>query len=201
MNRNNQSAFTLIEILIALAIFSILSVVMSLGLQSILRTYDRLKIRSAQFSALEIALTLMQRDVSQVVPRLVMTQDDQPQAALWGSTTQLSMTIGGFANPNSVEQRSTLQRISYQYEGGELLRITAPVLDTVKQTEFVKKSILSHVTAFKFSYLDIHNSVRSFWPLIATQYVFLPKAVQVTMKIQGLGSVSRLFIVPGGSYD
>ena len=200
MRKNKQLAFTLIEILIALSIFAILSVVMSLGLQSILRTYDRLKMKSSQFSALQIALTLMERDVSQVVPRLVMDQDDQPEAALSGSTNQLSMTIGGFANPNSAESRSTLQRISYQYKGDELFRITAPVLDTVKQTQFVKKSILSHVTACKFSYLDIHNSIRSFWPLIATQYVFLPKAVQVTMTVQGLGSISRLFIVPGGGY-
>jgi general secretion pathway protein J len=193
-----KRGFTLIEILIALVIFAILSVIMTTGLHSILNTYGHLKGKSARFSELDVAMTVMQRDISQTVPRFVMTQDDQPEAAVLGSTSGIMLTVGGFANPLSVDKRSTLQRVGYQLQGDQLMRITSSVLDRVNNNELSYRVILTHVSALQFGYIDPHGATRSFWPLLSTQLNSLPKAVQMTMTVEGLGTISRIFMLPGG---
>jgi general secretion pathway protein J len=199
MNKlSTQRAFTLVEILIALVIFSILAVIVAIGLHSSLTTYQKVKTKAECFSQLQVALTVMERDVMQAVPRSIVGYDDLMVPALHGRKNGFGVTRGGFINPNAVETRSTLQRITYKYQNHQLIRLTWPVLDQVKDSKPAERILLAGVDQLSFQYIDEHNALRSFWPVIASQLTSLPRGVEVTMQVQGLGSVSRIFMVPGG---
>lgn len=196
MKKND--AFTLVEILIALLIFAILAVIVSVGLRSSLETYQKVKVKNERFTELQVALTVMQRDVNQAVPRAITGDDGQASPALYGKAAEFDITRGGYVNPESIEKRSTLQRISYQYKNNQIIRSTFPVLDQVKTTKSAPRVLLNNVDKLTFQYVDAHNASRNFWPIVASQKNSLPRAVEVTMRVKGLGNLSRYFLVPGG---
>lgn len=196
MNSKKEQAFTLIEVMVALLIFAILAVIVGAGLRTVINSFQRSQIHLKKWSELEVALTVMKRDVAQAVARPVPASEDG--AALIGSANGFSFTRGAYVNPQSLTKRSSLLKVSYQVKHGDLMRMTSPILAHNDNQKKGGEILLRHIQQFKFAYVDAHNQGRTFWPLLNAESDLLPRAVQVQITIQGLGSLSRLFLIPGG---
>lgn len=196
MNKN-YSGFTLIEVLIALFIFVIIAMIVAVGLRTVLNTRTALDKKYAELSGMQVAFAILQRDLAQTVPRAITNANNILEPPLLGTPVSLSFTRGGIVNPLAKEKRSTLQRITYHFSAGKLIRVVSGSLDALPKTPTVSKILLSNITTLRFAYLDNHNQPRNNWPLVATEKTF-PRAVQMIITLKNQGSMSRLFVIPIG---
>src|ERR1043166_8093444 len=129
-----QQGFTLVEILIALSIFAVMSVIISSVLFTVFKTRSRVNEHADRLSELQFAVILMQRDFEQAILRSITDENGTPLPGLMGDSTHIEFTRTGYTNPLYQEQRSSLQRVAYYINMDKLMRKNWPSLDRTSQT-------------------------------------------------------------------
>ena len=216
MTRSNASAagFTLVEVLIAMAITALISVVAYTGLSSALSSAESLRSASGRAHDINQTLALLSRDLRQVVNRPVVDEFGQVVPALMGgemAREPLSLTRAGWHN-SSAAPRSTLQRVRWWLEDERLWRGYFPVLDRTSGTEAVETAILDGVERFELRFLPALSAVesdrndvidrrnwRDSWIADLSQPGQMPSppvAVEVLLEVAGLGELRRTFVLP-----
>ena len=148
--RHRNNGFTLLELLIALAIFGLLSVMSYSGLRSVMDQHARTEEVADRLAELQKIYLVMQRDIEQIVPRSIRDEYGDQLPALVGDEF-LQFTRGGWSNPLQ-RPRSSLQRVGYAFEDDELVRYTWQVLDRAQDTEPLKQPLTSTVSNMTMRY-------------------------------------------------
>lgn len=197
-----HKGFTLIEILIALMIFAIVGVMAAMSLQSMIRTHKRLAKSDAQLLQLQITMTLLRRDMMNVINRSVRDADGYSVPAF--SATGLSgitFTRTGLSNPFNISQQSNMQRVSYQLVGDKLVRFTWDSLDEPPKANPEKQVLLDNVESLQWQFVADHNQTSSLWPpatgsRMQQENAPLPKAVLLVMYLKNAGVIQGVFPIP-----
>ncbi|MDX9739848.1 MAG: type II secretion system minor pseudopilin GspJ [Gammaproteobacteria bacterium] len=196
-----STGFTLLELLIALAIFAIMSVVAYGGLRTVLEARDRAAASADRLAELQLAFTIIGRDFEQAIDRPIRDEFGDREPAMQGTEDGLELTRGGWRNPAGL-QRSELQRVAYSLEGEELLRQTWQVLDRTQGSEPRSTALLAGVEELSLRYLDANREWRDFWPTgpatMPGAEGALPIGIEISITTERWGRVTRLFrVVPG----
>jgi len=200
-----SAGFTLLELLVALAIFGLLAAMSYGGLQAVLEQQSSTELAADRLGALQKMYLIMQRDIEQIVPRTVRDEYGDAQQPLVGGDA-LQLTRGGWRNPAG-RQRSTLQRVgyAYNYDDEQLLRYTWSVLDRAQDSEPLEQPLLEDVESMQLRYLDGNDKWQDQWPDAAAgidadpadTLPVLPQAVEVTIEHNRFGTIVWLFQLPG----
>jgi general secretion pathway protein J len=182
--------FSLIELLVALAVFSIMAALAYGGLDSIARTRTELADRQASFGALVRAVGALDRDLRGAVARPVLGTAGQMLPALLGTSDHLEFTRLGFANPQA-EPRSNLQRVLYELDDGTLKRGWYAVLDRAADSAPRIADLKVRTEDFRLRYLDTAtNRWLDAWPPPqANDAALLPRAVQWRLRTHDEGEL------------
>ncbi|MEN8216148.1 MAG: type II secretion system minor pseudopilin GspJ [Pseudomonadota bacterium] len=187
--------FTLLELLVALAIFAVIAVMAYKGLDTILTARLQTDEHATQLARLQIALTWLGRDIEQYIERPIRDQYGDRQQALQGTISHLELTRAGWRNP-AQQQRSSLQRVAYHLENKTLMRSYWWVLDRAQDARPLKMDLLNEVNEIQFRYLDENLRWREQWS--PNEKASPPlKAIEVTLTVLEWGRITRLFRVPG----
>ena len=195
------AGFTLLELLVALAIFSLVAVISYDGLKMVLSTQAAAEIQADALAELQKVYLLVQRDIEQVVPRPVRDEYGDEQPALTGEDA-LQLTRGGWSNPAG-RLRSSLQRVGYAFEDRQLVRYSWAVLDRAQDSEPQRQVLMGDVEEMTIRYLTANNEWEQRWPnplAVADGNVpatGLPKAVEITLNHERFGPLLWLFRLPG----
>lgn len=112
----SQRGFTLLEALIAMAIFSIIGLASYRLLSAIITSQEITQQHADRLQTLQRAVMIVDRDMRQWLDRPVRTSGaDEAEPSLWlgnDNTYLLQLTRGGWANPLQLP-RSHLQRVAY----------------------------------------------------------------------------------------
>lgn len=198
-----QKAFTLIEVLVSLAIFGVLSVLAYQALAMTLDNADLLNDRMDRLRAVQQTMRLLGRDLTQASPRPVrdpLTGGVVPALrTVPGTEFALEITHGGWPNPAGLA-RSTLQRSSYRIEDGELLRYHWGVLDPALASEPLVTVLLDEVESIEFRYKPPGGGdwLQQWPPFGATGAPSLrmrPHVVEVVLTLGNEGEIRRFFEV------
>lgn len=193
----NSAGFTLIEILIALAIFAVLAVVSAVGLHSLIKTHEKLQSHDAELRELFTAVTLIRRDVSQLVQREVAdTSGSRLPALLVPNRFSFEFTRLGYVNPEATLKRSTLQRVAYVFDKSSLYRLTWPVIDRAPKTSADKRIILTNISYFRLNFVDDKGLQTEAW---ADNY-HLPRAIILNITFEKLGEMQLILPIVGRGY-
>ncbi len=196
--------YTLLEIMIALAVFALLSTITASAMYYAFDTRTRVNVQANQLNAIQLALTLIARDTEQMVDRAIRGNEIRLFPPFVGRSHYLEFTRGGLVNPNEIEPRSTLQRIAYACIGNQLIRRSWESLDTPNRNHPQDKIILDHLKQCSFSYLATNHQMLPEWREYAVQQnqkkETLPIAIQATLTISDWGNMSLLFAIPGALY-
>ncbi|MDF1683373.1 MAG: type II secretion system minor pseudopilin GspJ [Legionellaceae bacterium] len=195
-----KQGYTLIEVIIALAIFAILGTI-SVGLLG--RSFDtsaRLKAKIDPLAELQLAVARMNRDITQIVER--------GTSSFIGQTNYAEFVRGGLVNPDEDEAKSTLKRVALLCDNNsELVRKTWTRVDPLNPDDFQEQALLHHIDSCEFSYLGTDNTWVSEWPMAPEESTAspskkqppFPRAIKLNLTLENFGDIPLLFVVPGGS--
>lgn len=195
--------FTLIELLIAIAVFSVMSVMAYGGLSQIIQNSSHSKLELQRLQSIQRAVLSISRDLTQVIERDIRDEYGNTQPFLLADNSidyLLEFTRNGRRNPAKM-QRSHLLRVAYQHEDGKLLRLFWSQLDRAPGMVPYESILLEQVTAVEFRFRDDAGEWHSTWPpLNAQQAGNNPSrlsAIELTLELENWGKISRLYQVGG----
>lgn len=199
---SQQQGFTLLEILVAVAIFGIIGVLATGGLsaiidQSVIAT-DGMK----RLNQMQRSMRLLTQDLYQLHPRVVRDELGRGEEDAVISNDQdvfiIRFSREGWRNPAGLP-RANIQRVQYRIEENTLIREHWPVLDRPLGLEPVKAEILDGVTELTIEFLDYDNEWQELWPPFTgdNSNDVWPRAVRVRLTLEGMGEITRLIEVAG----
>lgn len=165
MPRRRQGGFTLMEVLVALAVFAVIGVLAIQILRQMTDFGGHAVERGGLLTDAQRALEIMRRDIEQLAHRPVRDAfgDAGSPVAMGGSDRLLEFTRLGWRNPLG-EQRSDLQRVAYAWDGDELHRLFWRVLDRAPGSEPSRQLLLAGVSEATFAALDSAGDEHEVWP-------------------------------------
>ena len=201
MCTNPTRGFTLLELLVAIAVFAILAVVAYGGLNTMLNLSHRATLQTERLTKIQTAVMILSQDFNQIVNRPIRDEFGDTQPSFLGGGMRggqgVEFTRGGRRNPGGFA-RASLQRVGYTLRDGQLLRLSWQVLDRAQDSAPISQMIIDQVNALDFRFLDNAGEWHDQWPLDNTAQATLipqplPRAVEVAIDFQDLGRITRLY--------
>jgi len=202
--RGRAGGFTLLEVLVAMAIMALLSLSAYEVLQGVLSS-DRIGgERLARLQALQRTMLRLDQDFNQLVGRPVRTEgeaDLRPFASgdyLFDSDSQaIGLVRLGWSNPLAALPRSSLERVIYRVKEQQLQRGSFLYPDPAIGSEPRYQVLLEGVTGLRLRYY-VDGGWRQRWE--APQG--LPDGIELILQTRDFGELRRVFVLvrafPGG---
>lgn len=202
MNGLRARGFTLIEVLVALAIFGVLSLLAYQALASSMTNAEILEERMDRLQDIQQTMRLLGRDIVQAAPRPVRDPlDDHLRPAFQvtaGGEFAIEITHAGWPNPAGLK-RSTLQRTAYRLQDGMLSRLYWTVLDSTLNADPLVTDLLEEVDAIAFRFYFGNGEWTEQWPPLggggADAAFSRPRMVEVVLTLRDEGELTRYFEV------
>lgn len=195
-----ERGFTLLELLVALTIFAIISAALHGSLVSMIDTRQQLEDASNNLREIQTALRIIERDVMQSVDRPIRTRYEPEMPAMLGydAPVSLELTINGRRNPAWL-QRSSLQRVAYRLEDEQLIKDVWPVLDRDVDVKPFSQVILRGVRNFEVVFVGADDQIFPTWPpndgSSETIDPGLPRALHLYLDVASWGAIDRLLVI------
>jgi general secretion pathway protein J len=192
--------FTLIEVIIAIAIFSMLALGANALLANVTKSNELSAAREGQFEQLQRAMLIMERDFLQIQQRIPRTQGIENNLVITGGEFEfesdaygIGFVRGGWRNPQLRLKRSSLQNVAYRLQEKRLERLHTNYVDVTIGTEPYVRILLEDVTDFKVELLrDIKSNLKWSETIPAAE---LPYAIAITITSDTFGVIRREFLV------
>ncbi|OOV87630.1 type II secretion system minor pseudopilin GspJ [Oceanospirillum linum] len=212
--RRLQSGFTLLELLIAVAIFALIGLAGYKLLNSVIRTYEHTREHSDSFSQLQKAVSVIGQDLKQLSRRPIRDELGDPFPAFavnYRGGLPLEFTRSAdwlvSASPhdgtkvsNGFPLTGVKQRVGYRLQDGELQRLLWPVLDRAQDTKPHIQVLLTGVTHFNIR-VTAEGTWQVFWPVENQQGVTdlfrLPDGIEIRFNHKTYGAIRRVFAWTG----
>lgn len=197
LRRRASSGFTLIEVMVALAIFGVLSALAYMTLGQTLDNSDMLTQRMDRLQSLQRTMAYLSSDLLQAAPRPIRADLGSEPAlrSSFGSDFALELTRSGWPNSAGVP-RSTQQRTAYRIEEDELIRYHWTTLDRTPSSLPVATILLEEVESLTFRFLQANGDWSDQWPPAragtASNTGVLPRAVEITLVLPDEGELTRV---------
>lgn len=194
-NLSEKNGFTLLEVLIALFIFTLLSVMLLGGLRTVINAYSRTEQSAERLRTLQHALLIISRNIEQTVNRPVLNATGNEEPSFVGTPRSFSFTHLGQGDPTGQSLRITMQRTTYTFQHNAIWRQVFAMLDQAPQTQATRQILLDQVEDANFEYLDRTKHFHHEWPIEQVAEEILPRAVRITLKIANWGKISQLYVI------
>jgi general secretion pathway protein J len=198
MRRPWQSGFTLIEVLVAMAIFGVMSSLAYMTLGQTLSNSDMLTERMNRLQSVQRTMSYLSTELIQAAPRSIRGDLGGSKPALisdFGAEFALEMTHNGWPNSAGVP-RSTQQRTAYRIEDDELVRYHWNVLDRTVNNLPVATVMLDNIESLTFRFLQQNGEWVEQWPPTGSQSSsatnILPRAVTIVLVLPDEGELTRV---------
>lgn len=193
--RKSEAGFTLIELMVALAIFALISVAGVTLLRSGSDTQIAVKKRLEEMALSHRLSNSLEGDLAQAIARPVRDQSGQPIPAFTQGDANVSGALFGFVRAGwsnfDAAPRAGLQRVAYVLEGGALKRLSWPMLDGSAPSDAAV--LLENVTMAQAEFRDDTGAWRDDWTAIDADA--LPRAVALNITVAGKPEQRMLFLV------
>jgi general secretion pathway protein J len=199
--KNKYPGFTLIEVLVALFIFAIVSTIMVSALHTLFSSQQSMEQRTNRFADIEMALILLSNDFEQIINRSIRVENGDREEAVIGSHSQISFTHAGLIN-SQIQPQSNLQRSNYSLKNGSLIRTHWTALDRTSHTKVIHRQLLNHVKELNFEYIDNEGHIQDRWPMANQASAnAMPQAIRITLTLDDLGNLSQTYLVSGSKIE
>lgn len=196
--------FTLLELIVVIAIFGVMSAMAYGGLSSVLKTRTHVERSLERTAEYQKAFMRLRNDFQNIRYRPVRDAYGTTQGPFIGDTYgHVTMTRGGWRNPLS-QPRASLERVAYYLDKDKkaLIRSSYRVLDQSQDSKPTDVTLLENVTDLSWRYLDSKREWQTLWPPTAitgnnanssSNIPQPPLAVEITLQTDDMGEIRFLF--------
>ena len=209
---NGSAGFTLLEVLLAMAITALVAVMAYAGLNTAINAAERHGEMVRRLGEVQTAIGWIVRDLRQSVERPITDARDNVRPAMIGNSDDseelLELTRSGWDNPRG-QRRATLQRVHYRLDADHnLWRDHWLVLDRIDDEDRLQQvKLLTGVQSFRVQFLKgaaVNAGASSAssnplggewieqWPVSKSDTEKMPLAVQFDIDIEGIGVIHRI---------
>jgi len=189
--RAARRGFTLLEVLVALAILALLSVLGYRALASLTDSEVRLTAETRRWRSLDLLFTRLEADLRAALPRGARMGNvaERPWvgAADRAGNTELAFSRAGPEFTSEIG--SAGQRLGYRLREGAVEVLYWPYLDNGPGSTPTAYALVDGIARFRIEYLDGGGVVRDSWPIPGD--AALPRAVRVELTLPGGETVER----------
>ena len=200
----NNAGYTLIEVIIALAVFALLAVMSTSAIYHTFNTRARLAAQTDTLNKLQLAVIRIRRDTEQWVERSTRGNEGRMFPAIIGESNYVEFTRTGLVNAND-ETRSTLERVAYVCLKSKLIIRTFEMLDGPNRKKYEYQMLIDNLNSCSFSYLSPKRENLPEWQIFSIQNntnerSVLPMALIINIEPINQGALKLLFVIPEGLY-
>lgn len=202
--RARANGFTLIEVLIAVTIFAVMSAFAYRALSSILTARERVAEENQKWRSIATFFARLEMDLTNATARDIRNSNNLIENAFVGSQTfaketegQLMFTRMGL--PGASGTLAAPQRIGYRIKNGTVEELIWPVLDQAPRTVPSVYTVLNGVSTLKLRYLSQSNSWQESWPppsIGQSTAAKIPRAVSVELNLESGEAITRVLMLP-----
>lgn len=185
----HESGFTLIEMLVALALTSMIAVAGSTLLIGTVRASDQLGKTTQSVSEIELAHTLMRDDFANI--QILAGDAGRPD---FTSAPFVAFVRDGWSHPVPDDNRASLLAVEYQFREGTLIRRAWLRPDPVADTPHVDRVLATGLSRMTARYFD----GREWLPEWRAGTEGMPSAIELTLEYSDKDALTELFLVGGG---
>lgn len=208
-----QRGFTLIEILVAMAIFTLIGLASTGLLTTVIDSNSLSQERFEKLQLLQRAMVTIERDIQQAVSRPVRANGEKQEIVMAGGEVDgsdddgIGFVRGGWHNPQLMLPRSTLQYVAYRLRDNKLERLYSNYVDNVIGYEPKVRVLLENIESFKVEFLSGDNASSTIkddddikWSE-KYQDTVLPRAVAIEFVSRDFGMLRREFTLVSGDSE
>jgi len=189
---SKNQGFTLLELLVAMVIFSLMSAMAYGGLYNVITGNEVIAAQEQRLKELQRTMMFLERDMRQIVPRPRATGFNEFSKSFeYGLDSDGLVEFSRAGNPNPIGlKRSSLQRVRYDLEDKTLIRKTWPIIDHI-DLEPNSTDLLKEIESFELRLLDKNNQWQENWKELKE----IPKAIEINIEHEQWGKITRLIPV------
>ncbi|OQM39571.1 type II secretion system minor pseudopilin GspJ [Citrobacter braakii] len=193
MFQQRVKGFTLLEMLLALAVFAALSISAFQVLQGVIRADELSRNKVQRLAELQKGFSQMERDFTQMIPRFNRESESLLLAAphlLKSDDWGISFTRNSWLNPGGMLPRPELQRVGYRLQQQKLERLSYFHVDHPAGVSPDVKVVLDGVNTFRLRFF-VNGAWQDHWDNTS----ILPQAVEVTLAVDEFVELTRQFLL------
>lgn len=191
--------FTLVELLVALAIFAVLAAFAYRGLDAMLQSREALQKDARKWRDLSVFVGRLERDLSAVLDRTAKGASGTPlqpvSSAIEAPTSREGLSLTRSGSPLYENALAAPQRIAYRWVDGRVERLSWAGVDAAPRAEPAAVAVLEGVKGLRFRFLDPRGEWRTSWGLPGSAER-PPAAVEFTLELASGETIVRLVDLP-----
>lgn len=188
--------FTLVELLVAMAVLAVLAAVSFRGLSSVLEAQAHVQSETRRWNDVAVLVAQMGRDLSLAVARPARDDAGRARAALimgnLQNEAQGQLMVTRLGDGDGASSQGDLRRVGYRVRAGILEYLVWPAADAAPDTTPSVNPVLENVTDLRLRALNPDGSWTPIWPA-SRPAVALPRAVEAQIVFAGGERITRIF--------
>jgi general secretion pathway protein J len=192
-----QQGFTLFEMVIAVSIFALMSVIGFAALGQMTRTGQAVSDANDRLSDMQFAVVYFSRDWIQVSPRKIRNQYGDEESNIVIADDSITFTHSGWSNLLG-HKRSTLQRVQYLVIDDQLVRRHWRSLDQGIAEQPIQTVLLDDVESMEVEFQNSSGRAIREWPAAEGTNNGSPVLLAFRLELPDMGEIRRLLEIPRG---
>ena len=194
------AGFSLIELLVAVAVLAVLATIGFRGLNSVLDAESGVTAETRRWNELAIVTSQMGHDLSLAVARTAREESniDRPalslrqSAAVSGNDAGAQLALTRLGDDDGAGAAGESRRVAWRLRDGTLEYLVWPSVDAAPGSLPVVSEVLQNIAGLQLRALGDDGMWRGIWPA-GGQAGALPRAVEVQILLAGGARINRLF--------
>lgn len=196
MSSHRSVGFTLLELLVAIAVFSAVAVIAYSGLAQLARSRESMQAAIDQQLAVGRWMSQIEADFEQAIAAPTRSEYGEVVPALSGRSNEVWLSVRQLGADAS-GLRSEIVRVHLLGSGNALLRTQLLVDPPGLPAEKRERELTDQIRSFELRYYDRLLEPQLQWPPIGNARLDeLPRAVEMRVDVAGLGLLRRVFELP-----